>query len=707
MRARISSVSVFSFLLLHLVIVSCNVLEKGYASLAEYDYFQAKEKFEKSLKKNTSPAAFGLSQIYGRNDNPFANLDSAYHYSLLAVESFLQLDEKKRIEYRRDLGLSLKRMELWREEISVRFFQIARERNTIAGYIEFASNHPWSSLKDSSIYLRDSLAYEDAADRNSTRSYLYFLRYYNESVFVPQAKIKLEDAQYAETIMEGDILSFERFLEIYPSNYLTEKAHRIIYELSTADNTEKSYAEFLRKHTSNPYSNEAWLNLYRIATAEYTAETINKFDKKYPDFPFHDLIVSDLELVTINLLPYKLNNFFGYMDDNGMPLIPPSFDFAGLFSNGLAVVSKADKYGFIDKNKELVIDYLFDDASDFDQGRAIVEIDGLFGLIDRSGKFIIDPIYDDIGPISNGLFYAATDNKYGYFDKYGYNRIPLKFDEAFSFSNGLAKVIQNDHTQLIDTDGGVVLNAKNAEIRMFSDTLYIYELRDSMNLISLKGNFVFDRFVDRIGALSDNRALIEKSGKYGYINKFGEEIIPIKFQVFPNINQFSSFKNGHAKVKKGNLFGLIDSLGQQVYPPLFDNMGDFGVLTPVTKGKGWGFADKLIKLVIPYQFEYAFSFENGRAIVVKDNLYGIINLEGNWSIEPQFNDIKKLNNELLIVQENELFGLITVTGDVLVPSNYRRVMTVNSDLLQLETPNGLDYFIVSKRKIVSLLIRNE
>lgn len=707
MRARISLVSVLSFLLLHLGIVSCSVLEKGYESLAEYDYFQAKEKFEKSLKKNISPAAFGLSQIFGRNDNPFANLDSAYHYSLLAVESFLQLDEEKRIAYRRDLGLSLKRMELWREEISVRFFQLAQEKNTIGGYMEFASNHPWSSLKDSSIYLRDSLAYEDAAGHNSTRSYLYFLKHYKESVFATQAQIKLEEAQYAETIIDGDILSFERFLEIYPSNYLTEKAHRYIFELSTADNTEKSYADFLRKYTSNPYANEAWLNLYRIATAEYTAETINKFDEKYPNFPFHDLIVSDLEMVTMNLLPYKSNDYFGYMDDKGMPLIPPSFDFAGIFSNGLAVVSKADKYGFIDKNKELVIDYVFDDASDFDQGRAIVEIDGLLGLIDKSGKFIIDPIYDDIGPISNGLFYAAKEEKYGYFDKYGYNRIPLKFEEAFSFSNGLAKVIHNGNTQLIDTDGGVVLNAKNAEIRMFTDTLYIYELRDSMNLISLKGNFVLDNFVYRIGALSENRAMIEKNGKYGYVNSAGEEIIPVKFIVFPNLTQFSSFKNGHVRIKKDDLFGLIDSLGQQVFPALFENIGDFGELTPISKGKGWGYADKKVKLHIPYQFDYAFPFENGRAIVVKDNLYGIINLDGNWSVEPKYNDIKKLNNELLIVQENELFGLITVTGDVLVPTKYRRVMTVDRDLLQFETSDELDYFDVSKRKVISLLQENE
>jgi hypothetical protein len=516
MRKNFSLIRFLIFAMLNLMIVSCNVLEKGYESLSEYDYFQAKKKFEKSLKKNTSPAAFGLSQIFGRNDNPFSNLDSAYHYSLLAVESFLQLEEKHREAYRRDLGLSLKRMELWREEISSRYFELAREKNTIGGYMEFASNHPWSSLKDSSIYLRDSLAFEVATTANNSEGYLYFLKHFEESVFAQQAQYKLEETQYTETIVEGDIRSFERFLEIYPSNFLTEKAHRNIYELSTQENTESSYASFLKNYPDNPYVNEAWLNLYRITTSDYTAETIQRFDQKYPDFPFHDLIVSDLELVTMNLLPYKLNDIFGYMDDKGLPVIPPSFDFAGIFSNGLAVVSKDDAYGFIDKNKELVIGFSFDDASDFDQGRAIVEVDGLLGLVDRSGKFIIDPVYDDIGPLSNGLFYAAKDDKYGYFDKYGYNRIPLKFEEAFSFSNGLAKVIYNGHTQLIDTDGGVVLNVKNAEIRNFSDSLYIYEVRDSMNIISLEGNFILDRFVDRIGPLSENRAMVEENGKYAF-----------------------------------------------------------------------------------------------------------------------------------------------------------------------------------------------
>jgi TPR repeat protein len=45
-----------------------------------FDYFQAKKLFQKSLKKDTSPAAYGLAQIYFRKDNPFHSLDSAYKY---------------------------------------------------------------------------------------------------------------------------------------------------------------------------------------------------------------------------------------------------------------------------------------------------------------------------------------------------------------------------------------------------------------------------------------------------------------------------------------------------------------------------------------------------------------------------------------------------------------------------------------------------
>ncbi|MBL0328623.1 MAG: hypothetical protein IPP64_04230 [Bacteroidetes bacterium] len=74
-------------------------LSKAYDALKIYNYFEAKRLFEKSLKKESAPAAYGLSNIYFRADNPFSNIDSAYHYIILSEKKIQSLSEKNKIAY--------------------------------------------------------------------------------------------------------------------------------------------------------------------------------------------------------------------------------------------------------------------------------------------------------------------------------------------------------------------------------------------------------------------------------------------------------------------------------------------------------------------------------------------------------------------------------------------------------------------------------
>src|SRR5690554_3336297 len=97
-----------------LLMSSCKI-NKGFEALDSYNYFEAKKYLEKSLKKNESPAAFGLSQIYFRTDNPFHNLDSAYHYSLLAVESFKESKSKKQEKWSKKLDFTFEKAKLQRK----------------------------------------------------------------------------------------------------------------------------------------------------------------------------------------------------------------------------------------------------------------------------------------------------------------------------------------------------------------------------------------------------------------------------------------------------------------------------------------------------------------------------------------------------------------------------------------------------------------
>lgn len=690
-----------------LTLTSCHV-SKGFEALEVYNYFAAKEKFEKGLKRHTSPSAYGLSIIYSRNDNPFHNLDSAYHYSLLSVETYKSIKENKKDKLKEKFDFNYEKTVNNRAKISELIYRGVREKNTITAYVDFKARHPWSIYKDSAIYYRDELAFEAAKQKGTSSAFMRFLRFYDESRFVTEATALLEEAQYKETTAENTLEAFERFIEIFPENRYVNRAHDQIFKKMVQENTISEFEAFLRRFPKNPNADMAWLSLYRLSIADYTKTSIDEFIEKYPEFPFYNLAYTDLELVEKALYPYRLNGHFGYMNEKGLPLIPAQYKSASLFSNGLAAVYKDGKYGFIDKNNEVIIDFIFDDAQDFEKGRAIVEFEGYYGLIDRAGNFVLDPIYEDIGNISNGMVYAYKNDKYAYFNKNGHQVFDTWYDEAFTFYNGLAKVIQGDTVGFIRTDGSYLIYKTHADLKPFSKGLFIYDHRDSMNIIDLNDSLKLPFYVDRIGNLYENRAIIEKDGKYGYIDSVANLVIEPELDTYSNYFQFAQFKNGHAKVFRKNKFALIDSIGESVLPAIFTNIGTYGELIPITKGDKWGYADENVKLKIKYIYDYAYPFEGGVAIVQKDRLYGLIDLDGEEVISIEYENIQRLGTEFLLLKnEQNRFALYDIKGNQLSEMIYVRFHQLENKFIQLESENSLDYFNTLNHKIITLLKENE
>lgn len=311
------------------------------------------------------------------------------------------------------------------------------------------------------------------------------------------------------------------------------------------------------------------------------------FRKNYPDFPFPERIESDLMLLQEQLFPFQTDEYFGYMNVKGEIVIPPSFDYAGFFSSGLAAVMKDGKVGFINKSNEVIIPFQFDDAQDFEKGRSVVELDGALGIIDNTGHFILPPKFEDFGGYHHGIIFAYQNGQYRYFDWEGNFLFNRTFDEAFSFSNGIAKVVTGDTIGFINTDGEFIFYKTGAQdIRMFADNLFIVALRDSMTILNSKGEQVLPFYVDRIGNVVENRAIIEKDDLYGYIDGSGNVVIPIQLRTFQNYFQFAQAKNGHFRFMRDGNFGLKDTLGKIVFPAIFQGIGNFNLLTPVSKGRG-------------------------------------------------------------------------------------------------------------------------
>ena len=687
-------------LLTFFILAGCGV-KKGYDALRVYNYFEAKEQFEKKIEKHPAAASFGLASIYLRNDNPFSNIDSAYNYIQTAVKAYELLTEKDKLTIA-TFGVEKQTIVEKRQEISEVIFNRTKVKNTIEAYNTFITQHYFSYKKDTAIYLRDKLAYQQAKEINTSAGYQYFLNTYPTSVFFAEITNDLYTSQFYEATESKTAEAYSSFLKKYPQHPFRKQAEDILYQMVTEKNTPDQIEYFIDKFPENSNINDAWMKLYRLKTESFTRESITDFTSEHEAFPFKQLIVEDLGLTELTLLPYKVGAKYGFITLDDSMFIAAAFDYVTPFKEGVAVAEQNGKYGFINKRGSYVIPPIYEDAYEFEQGRAIVMNKDRFGMIDKTGKEIIPLVFKDIGPLSCGLFYAQKDEYYGYFDQYGFQRIQDKYEEAFTFNDNQALVKIDGKFGYIDQYGSYLMSPLYTDFSSFNSDLFIVKKDSLYTVVNKNYTEIIPANYSFIGSVNEERALVIKEDKVGYLNAKGREIIAPKFEVFPNVEQLGGFINGYAKIKSKDKFGLIDSLGEIVLPTLFSDVGNYSELIAISKGNGYGYTDNSTRLKIPYMYEYAESFKHGIGVVQNAKLYGVINRNNEILIPIEYTNISALTDSLLLLNRDSKFGVATLNGEIIIPVEYQQIKKMNSNVLILSKSDTFNYFYIPKRKFITL-----
>ena len=612
---RITIISVFFLFFINFV--WANKITKGFAALQEFNYFEAKKLFSKSLKKYPAPASFGLATIYYRKDNPFHSLDSAYKYIGIAKKNMASLKLKTKIKlevykYSDEAILELD------QQISKAFFTICSNEESVGCFNDFIKNHPYSLLLSKAINIRDSLDFIETKKLNTSKSTRDFLLRYPETHLKEEAQNLFYKQQYFEYTQKETLLGYMQFLSECKENPYRYEAENKIYVLSTSTNTLKSYENFIKDHPENRNIPDAWRKLYKIYMSDaFNSSKFESFIKKYPNYPFGNELKNDEALARLILLPIKIKNTWGYMDLQGKLIIPPTYSEAGFFSEDIAAVVQNDKFGFISKANKFIVEPIYDEVSDFSDGRSMVEKGGKYGMIDRNGYSIFEPIFEELGPVSEGKVFARKDSLYGYYSKNRISLIPERFEEAESFENQQAHVRIQGKEAIIDSVGSFVVKPFFDEVDFFTDTLLIFIENEKYGICNLNGNPILAANYEYIGKLVDNRAIIVDQGKIGYVKENGEIIISPTYELYPNYQSYSNFKGGLAKVRKNGKAGLIDLNGKTFVP---FNYGEIGLISDVIacmKNDKWGFIDNMGKERIKMNYGYAESFRNGCGIITK------------------------------------------------------------------------------------------
>lgn len=94
----------------------------------------------------------------------------------------------------------------------------------------------------------------------------------------------------------------------------------------------------------------------------------------------------------------------GYFYADGTLAIPLKFSSCGDFNHGMApVLDFNGKYGYIDRQGDYVIDPVYEYAGVFSQGLAVIKVDGLFGYINTNGETVIEPQFFNARDFQEGL----------------------------------------------------------------------------------------------------------------------------------------------------------------------------------------------------------------------------------------------------------------------------------------------------------------
>ncbi|MEY8745653.1 WG repeat-containing protein [Paenibacillus tundrae] len=186
-------------------------------------------------------------------------------------------------------------------------------------------------------------------------------------------------------------------------------------------------------------------------------------------------------------------------------------------------------------------------------------------------------------------------------------------------------------------------------------------------------------------------AVVVQNGKAGVINLNGQ------FVVQPLYDSINSYVEGRAIVIDSQGFKMIDEQGhvltRRAYPFIADVSGGRALFydTDSSSGGGtikYGYLDHSGQEVIKAQFQSAYDFQQGKAVVqIKDNEYALIDLNGNRLATYPYPYVCPLGDGLLAFQKETAgkYGYIDERGNIIIQPQFSTALPFHDGLAIVNT----------------------
>lgn len=235
------------------------------------------------------------------------------------------------------------------------------------------------------------------------------------------------------------------------------------------------------------------------------------------------------------------------------------------FSQGISMVKKNDKYGFINEDGVEIIPCIYDDAHHFLHDIAIVEYKGYWGALNNKGEVVIPFDYlllADLSMVGPTLLMAVKDRLCGVLDKTNRIIVPFEYDGVLPMF-GMITVIKNGKKGLYNHKGEMVVSTiyDDIECPFINDTIYRVCNDGKWGAVNKRGEEIVPLIYKQIGGsrFACGRLSVCKNGKWGFVDRKGKEVIPC---IYDKVVQW--FEDNHCEVRLNKEKIIIDIYGNRI-----------------------------------------------------------------------------------------------------------------------------------------------
>ena len=449
---------------------------------------------------------------------------------------------------------------------------------------------------------------------------------------------------------------------------------------------------------------------------------------------------------------------YGIVDLGGKEILNTHYkEIQELGNLRFAVKNFENKYAIFNDAGKQIIDFSLDSISKFTSGYAVIYNNHLRGMIDSNGKVIAEPVYKGVK-----VGYGIETLRFNQWEKLNGNSVvdELRCDKVEPIDEDLYRVTSNGRCWLINKDHEVITSPSYSFVdslkfgsRRFcvnnkwgaitpDSSIVLEPVFDSLlqvngNYYALKNNiwWLYDSYgvkkslqnYEAIGGHYGNYFAVKKNGKWGYIDREGNEVIHCVYQEvseilynkiivkfhgqYAIINKYGDWivlpQPGRLKILNNNLY-LVDKSGLKTLKGFDDETIYFTeneieikedhLLEHLSSGGLWkiDFSGRIVNRELPQQkFEEIRESSEGLFAVKVNGAYGFVDNQNRLIVANRYQDVGDFSDEVVSVKLIGKWGYIDRHEKILIQPVYQEAGPFNNGLAIVKDKTG--YGIINKQ----------